>query len=275
MMMRATDMPPDVQVTAPEQNRVMHARLKVGDRLLMGGDAPPERSSKPSGFCSHIMIDDPAEAERVFRELGEGGNVVMPIGETFWARRFGIVHDRFGVPWMVNCEIDMGAPKPAVTPFVVSRTFNVPREKLWASFTDAERMKKWWGPKGAKIVSSTLDLRPGGTYHYGMQIPDGQQVWGRQVFRVVEPHQRIEFINSFSDEHGGLARHPLAPSWPLELHTVFEFKDAGSGKSALTVTWTPYHASEAEIAAFDNGHESMKNGWGGTLDKLDAYLAVA
>lgn len=212
MMMRATDMPAEVQVTRPELNLVMHARLKVGDRLLMGGDAAPERYSKPSGFCSHIMIDDPAEAERVFRELGEGGTVVMPIGETFWARRFGIVHDKFGVPLMVNCEIDMSAPKPDVQPFVVSRTFDVPREKLWASFTDAERLKMWWGPKGAKILSSTLDLRPSGTYHYGMQMPDGQQVWGRQVFRVIEPLQRIEFINSFPDEHGGSAATHSRPT---------------------------------------------------------------
>lgn len=274
MIMRAADMPADEQVPAHSPNLVMHARLQVGDRLLMGGDCPTEHYTKPSGFCSHIKLDDSAEAERIFRELGEGGTVVMPIGETFWARRFGIVHDRFGVPWMVNCEIDMAAAKPEAKPFVVSRSFNVGRDNLWAAFTDAERLKQWWGPKGAKIVASTLHLRPGGTYHYGMEMPDGQKVWGRQVFRVVEPRERIEFINSFSDEHGGLARHPLAPAWPLELHTLFEFKDAGPGKSSLTVTWTPHHASEAEAAAFDNGHESMRNGWGGTLDKLDAYLAA-
>lgn len=55
---------------------------------------------------------------------------------------------------------------------------------------------------------------------------------------------------------------------------MFEFRDAAPDTSTLTVTWTPHHASEAEVAAFDNGHESMKNGWGGTLDKLDAYLAT-
>jgi PhnB protein len=68
---------------SPPLTRIMHARLKVGDRLLMGGDAPPQFVSKPQGFCVSIMVDDPAEAERIFRELGQGGVVRMPIAETF------------------------------------------------------------------------------------------------------------------------------------------------------------------------------------------------
>jgi PhnB protein len=106
MMMRYSDAPADAGMTqTPETaNRIMHARLKVGDRLLMGGDAPPRFASKPQGFCVSIQVDDPADAERIFRELGEGGAVQMPIGETFWALRFGMVIDQFGTPWMVNCE---------------------------------------------------------------------------------------------------------------------------------------------------------------------------
>ena len=64
----------------------MHARLQVGDRLLMGGDAPPQFATKPQGFCVSIQVDDAAEAERIFRALGEGGVVQMP-GETFSAHR--------------------------------------------------------------------------------------------------------------------------------------------------------------------------------------------
>jgi len=106
MMVRNADAPADscVPQTPETAARIMHARLKVGDRLLMGGDAPPQFASKPQGFCVNIMVDDPIESERIFRELGEGGVVQMPIGETFWARRFGMLIDRFGTPWMVNCE---------------------------------------------------------------------------------------------------------------------------------------------------------------------------
>jgi PhnB protein len=106
MMVRYADAPPDAGVpqTPATANRIMHARLQIADRVLMGGDAPPQFASKPQGFCVSIQVDDPAEAERVFSELGEGGVVQMPIGETFWARRFGILIDKFGTPWMVNCE---------------------------------------------------------------------------------------------------------------------------------------------------------------------------
>ena len=106
MMMRHADAPPGTGVpqTPETAERIMHARLKVGERLLMGGDAPPQYASTPQGFCVSIQVDDPAEAERVFGELAEGGVIRMPIGETFWARRFGMLVDKFGTPWMVNCE---------------------------------------------------------------------------------------------------------------------------------------------------------------------------
>ena len=85
-----------------------HSRPEAGGRLLMGGDAPMQGpSSKPQGFCVSVSVDDPTEAERIFGELSEGGTVTMPIGETFWAQRFGMVTDKFGTPWMVNCEKPM------------------------------------------------------------------------------------------------------------------------------------------------------------------------
>ena len=104
MMMRYADAPPDVPRTPKTANRIMHVRLQVGDRLLMGADAPPQFFSKPQGFSVSIMVDDPAEAERIFAQLGEAGKIMMPIAPTFWAQRFGMLIDKFGIPWMVNCE---------------------------------------------------------------------------------------------------------------------------------------------------------------------------
>ena len=110
MMMRHSDAPfgSGVPQDSETANRIMHARLEVGGRLLMGGDAPAPSSSKPQGFCVSVAVDDPAEAERIFGQLSEGGAIVMPIGETFWAQRFGMVTDEFGTPWMVNCEKPIG-----------------------------------------------------------------------------------------------------------------------------------------------------------------------
>jgi PhnB protein len=98
MMMRHADAPAGsgVPQTPETAARILHARLKVGDRLLTGGDAPPQFAAKPQGFCVSTTIDDPMEVESVFRELDEGGVIQMPIGETFWAHRSGMLTDKFG-----------------------------------------------------------------------------------------------------------------------------------------------------------------------------------
>jgi len=159
--------------------------------------------------------------------------------------------------------------------FVMSRVFDAPRDLVWKCFTDPERMKQWWGPKGFKVLAAKMDLRPGGTYHYGMRAPNGQTMWGKFVYREVVPQERMVFINSFSDEKGGITRHPGNENWPLEMLSSFSFEDAPGGKTKFTVTWTPHNASEDERKTFDSNRQSMLQGWGGTMEQLEAYLARA
>jgi len=102
-LMRYADAPPEVPRMPGAESRIMHARLTVGERSLMGGDTPSERFFKPQGFCVAFQIDDPVEAERAFTALAEGAQVTMPIGPTFFAQKFGMLTDKFGIPWMVNC----------------------------------------------------------------------------------------------------------------------------------------------------------------------------
>jgi PhnB protein len=106
-MMTYGDSPTAAQTPPELRGKVMHARLVVGDAVLMGSDAPSGRHEKPQGFSVTLGIDEPEEAERVFAALAADGTVTMPIQETFWARRFGMLVDRFGTPWMVNCEKPM------------------------------------------------------------------------------------------------------------------------------------------------------------------------
>ncbi len=82
---------------------VMHCQLVAGTAELMGADAPPPHDASHGGTCVNVMVDTPEEAERVFAALSDGGAVQMPMEETFWAHRFGMLVDRFGKPWMVNC----------------------------------------------------------------------------------------------------------------------------------------------------------------------------
>src|SRR5579862_2166344 len=96
---------PGTEQLPPEwKKKVMHARMTVNGQVIMASDAPPGRYSKPGGFSVNISVTDPMEADRIFNALSEGGTVHMPIGETFWALRFAMFTDRFGIPWMVNCE---------------------------------------------------------------------------------------------------------------------------------------------------------------------------
>lgn len=102
-MFRHRDTPAAEAVPADWTDKIMHAHLVVGDQVLQGSDAPPEHQEPIGGFSVTVDVEDPAEAERIFHALAEGGTVRMPMEETFWATRFGMVTDRFGVPWMVNC----------------------------------------------------------------------------------------------------------------------------------------------------------------------------
>jgi PhnB protein len=103
-MMRYDGTPACAQMPADMKSKVLHARFVVGDAVVMASDCPPDRYTKPEGQALAVSADKPAEAERLFRNLAEGGTVTMPIAKSFFAERFGMVTDKFGVPWMVSCE---------------------------------------------------------------------------------------------------------------------------------------------------------------------------
>jgi len=98
------DSPAGAQTPDAMKSRIIHARIQIGDTIVMGSDAPPERFSPPQGFSMSLSVATPAEAEQRFAALGEGGQVHMPLSESFFAQRFGMLVDRFGIPWMVICE---------------------------------------------------------------------------------------------------------------------------------------------------------------------------
>lgn len=84
--------------------KILHARLNVKSGILMGSDAPPGHYQKPQGFSVSLTLNDPQEAEGIFRDLSEKATIQMHLAPTFWAERFGMLTDRFGIPWMINCE---------------------------------------------------------------------------------------------------------------------------------------------------------------------------
>jgi PhnB protein len=87
---------------ASMRDQIIHARLELGEQFLLGCDTPADRYQAPQGFNVMVAVEQSDEAERVFRALADNGTVTMPLQETFWAKRFGMCTDRFGIPWMVN-----------------------------------------------------------------------------------------------------------------------------------------------------------------------------
>lgn len=158
-------------------------------------------------------------------------------------------------------------------PFIISRQFNAPRHLVWKSWTEAERLKQWWGPKGFVVHTAKVDLRPGGMFHFGMTAPDGSEMWGRFLYREIDAPRRMVYINSFSDPEGGLSRHPGHMEWPLQMLSTVTFDEAG-GKTTVTVRWEALDATEVERKTFQDGMGSMQQGWTGTFEQLDDYLAT-
>ena len=108
MMMTYGESPMKDQTPPESRDKVMHTRLIAGDAVIMGSDAPPGRYQKAQGITVALGVNSAEEAERIFHALAENGTVTMPIAETFWAVRFGMLTDQFGTPWMINCEKPMG-----------------------------------------------------------------------------------------------------------------------------------------------------------------------
>lgn len=156
--------------------------------------------------------------------------------------------------------------------FTLTRTFDAPRALVWNAWTEAEALVHWWGPKGFKMKSVKLDLRAGGTFHYGMETPQGQTMWGIFVFREIVKPERIVWVNSFADEKGGITRHPMAADWPLEMLNTVTLSEDGD-KTVLALRSVPVNATDKERAVFREGHKSMQGGFTGTLNQLEAYLA--
>jgi PhnB protein len=103
-MFRYAGTPLADQVPADWQEKVMHGSMTIGDQVLMGGDVAPDRYEEPRGFSLSLQIKSTTDAERIFLDLAKGGRVVMPLEKTFWAARFGMLVDRFGIPWLINCD---------------------------------------------------------------------------------------------------------------------------------------------------------------------------
>ena len=156
-------------------------------------------------------------------------------------------------------------------PFTITRTFEAPRELLFDVWTDPKHLIHWIGPKGVVGEFIKADIRAGGTSFCCMTVPGGSNMYSKAIYREVSRSTRIVYTQYFCDQNQEIVRHPLSPIWPLEILTTVHFEEVGS-QTKLTLIWTALNASAEEQATFDQSHESMNQGWGGSFEQLAAYL---
>ncbi len=170
-----------------------------------------------------------------------------------------------------------GAAGPNGRTLEITRVFHVPVERMWSAWTEREQLMEWFGPQGAAIAHGSLELKPGGMFHYCLREADGKDAWGKWTFRKLARPDRLEFLVGFADEKGQMIRAPFDANWPLETLAVVTFAPhAGIGHGTLVrILWSAFNASEAEQKTFDAGRDMMQQGWNGTLDRLAAHLAKA
>lgn len=160
-----------------------------------------------------------------------------------------------------------------IEPFVVARSFAAARALFWQVVTEARHLQEWLSPEGFHTIHADMDFRVGGRYHYGIEGPQGLQMWGLQQFVEIEPQRRVVHLQSFSTPEGGLGRHPMAPQWPHFMHVTSTLEDHPGGGTDYTIAWLPHETDEAGLATFDQARAGMQAGFAGTFAKLDAYLA--
>ncbi|SFM57379.1 SRPBCC domain-containing protein [Variovorax sp. OV329] len=161
--------------------------------------------------------------------------------------------------------------RPSKSEFRISRRFAQPLARVWQAWSTAEQFQMWWGPKGCRIDLRHFELRPGGFVHYAMNFPQGPAMWGRFAIREVVPRERLVWLNSFSNERCGIARAPFSERCPLEIQNTATFVEEDRA-TVLTLRAQPFGELDDERAYFEELQPSMNEGYGGTLDALEAHL---
>ncbi len=157
--------------------------------------------------------------------------------------------------------------------FEMSRAFDAPLDKVWAAWTEAASLKKWWGPKGCTLEVLRLEFRPAGFFHYSMTFPGAPTMWGRFNYREIDTGKRLVWLNSFANEWCGIERAPFSAECPMEIENTVTFTGR-DGKTIVDLRAKPFGAKPAETMFFANLKPSLEMGYGGTMEQLKDFLSV-
>jgi len=154
---------------------------------------------------------------------------------------------------------------------IISRTFNAPRALVWRAWSDQANLAKWFGPPGTTTPMAKMRFRTGETSHYSMAGPDGREMWGKLAYRELVPLEKIAWVNSFSDRHGAMSRHPLSATWPLQMLTEVTFAER-DGRTTVAIKWLPLGGTDEECETFESAQASMTDRWAGAFERLAKFV---
>lgn len=155
--------------------------------------------------------------------------------------------------------------------FTYTRNYKFPVQTVWEALIEMHELLQWWSPKNLSLLNASLDFRLGGQFHYGMQTPDGQEMWGKFIYREIEEEKRISFLSFFSDQEGRVTRHPVSPNWPAELLNEIRLTEKESS-TELQFLAMPFEASEEEILTFNQSAYQLEKGFAVTFEQLNDWL---
>lgn len=158
--------------------------------------------------------------------------------------------------------------------FVINRSFDVPLATMFEMWANPEHFSRWLAPTGFEMQFVRSDIKPGGSTFYFMSNAAGLKMYGRAEYLEIKRPDRLVYTQQFCDEHEKLSRHPLAPTWPATMLTVVQLTAEGPDRTRVTVTWEPHGpTTPEELETFIKSRAGMTQGWTGSFDKLDDYLA--
>ncbi len=158
--------------------------------------------------------------------------------------------------------------------FEMERVFNARRGRVWRAWSEADQLGQWWGPSGCSVEIARCEFSPGGFLHYAMKFADAPTIWGRFNYREIAAPERIVWLNSFSNERGGITRAPFSGICPLEIENTVVLAEHGES-TILRLRAEPFGASEEERQFFEElfSSRSLEQGYGGTFEQLATYLS--
>jgi uncharacterized protein YndB with AHSA1/START domain len=153
----------------------------------------------------------------------------------------------------------------------IQRAFNAKKEIVFNAFAEAEALAEWWGPPGVPITIIKHEFTPNGIFHYKATM-QGQTSYGKFVYGQISNYDLLEFTSSFTDENANTIRAPFHDQFPLEIFNRLVFTEL-DGKTTITLTGYPIHATADELSFFTAMKDNMQQGFAGTFAQLENYLS--